>query len=58
MKKITNFKLRKNLKNRLLEFFVLEVMPRSTADLLEIYPNTGCTFLKENSTNYCFSFAK
>jgi len=47
MNKITHCKLRKNIQNKLLEFFVLKVTARSAADLLGIQPNTAILFYQK-----------
>jgi len=47
MNKITHCKLNKNDQKKLLEFFVLEVIARSAADVLEIHPNTAALFYKK-----------
>ena len=38
---LTHCKLKKNVQIKLLEFFVLEATARSTANLLDIHPNTA-----------------
>jgi len=47
MNKITCCKLNKTHQKRLLEFFVLEVIARSAADVLQIHPNTAALFYKK-----------
>lgn len=42
--RLTNCKLNKKIQLKLLEFFVLEVIARSAADLLEIHPNSSALF--------------
>ena len=42
--KLSHCKLKRSVQVRLLEFFVLEVTARSTADLLDIHPNTAALF--------------
>ena len=44
---LNNCKLKKNTQLRLLEYFVLEVTARSTANLLDIHPNTAALFCKK-----------
>ena len=45
--KITHCKLSKKCQLRLLDFFVLEVTARSTADLLDIQPNSAMLFYRK-----------
>ncbi|KPN72792.1 IS1595 family transposase [Neisseria sp. 74A18] len=45
--KITHCKLKKSLQRKLLEYFVLEVTARSTADILGIQPNTAILFYRK-----------
>jgi len=47
MNNVTRCKLRKNNQKKLLEFFVLEVIARSAADLLGIQPNTAIIFYQK-----------
>jgi len=49
MAKISNFKLSKNIQKKLLEFFVLEVTTRSTADILDIQ---SILFYQKNQSHY------
>ena len=44
---ITNCKLSKRVKKKLLEFFVLQVTARSAADLLDIQPNSAILFYRK-----------
>jgi len=46
--KLNNCKLKKNTQRRLLEYFVLEVTPRSAANLPDIHPNTAALFYKNS----------
>ena len=41
---ITNCKLSKRVQKKLLEFFVLQVIARSAADILGIQPNSAILF--------------
>ena len=45
--KITHCKLNKSIQNKLLEFLVLEVTARATADLLGIQANSGILFYRK-----------
>lgn len=45
--KLTNCRLKKNTQLKLLEYFVLEVTARSSANLLDIHPNTAALFYKK-----------
>ena len=44
---ITNCKLSKRVKKKLLEFFVLQVTARSAADILGIQPNSAILFYRK-----------
>ena len=44
---ITNCKLSKRTQKKLLEFFVLQVTPRSAADILDIQPNSAILFYRK-----------
>jgi transposase len=44
---IDRCKLSKKLQRRLIEYFVLQVMARTAADLLEIHPNTAALFYRK-----------
>ena len=44
---ITNCKLSKRVKKKLLEFFVLQVTARSAADILRIQPNSAILFYRK-----------
>ena len=45
--KITHCKLKKSIRKKLLQFFVLEVTARSAADLLGIHPNSAALFYRK-----------
>lgn len=45
--KITHCKLKKFIQNKFLEFFVLEVTPRTAADLLGIQANSAILFYRK-----------
>lgn len=45
--KITHCKLKKSIQRKLLQFFVLEVTARSSADLLGIHPNSAALFYRK-----------
>ena len=45
--KITHCKLKKSIQNKFLEFFVLEVTPRTAADLLGIQANSAILFYRK-----------
>jgi transposase len=47
MTQLTRCKLKKNIRLRLLEYFVLEVTTRSAANMLEIQANTAILFYKK-----------
>ena len=47
---ITNCKLSKRVQKKLVEFFVLQVTARSTADILDIQPNSAILFYRKIGT--------
>ena len=49
---ITNCKLSKRVQKKLLEFFVLRVTVRSTADILRIQPNSVILFYRKIPYGY------
>ena len=45
--KITHYKLKKSIQNKLLEFFILEVTARVAADLLGIQANSAICRIRQ-----------